>query len=143
MKIISRFFSLCILYCLLPGFIFAETIGVFYDQNLPQIKFAAGDIKTVLEAKGYTVEELELSSLSLGYTNKKVVVTLATNSKVIELFNSMGGITPNGLTEQSYNLFTTTQGATSHWIIGGDENGAMYGGFQLAENISFSSFGGS
>jgi len=34
----------------------AETVGIFSDTTIGQIKFAAGDIKTALESKGFTVE---------------------------------------------------------------------------------------
>jgi len=39
-------------------------------------------------------------------------------------------------------LQTTKKGQTSYWILGGDINGAMYGGLQIAENISQDGFSG-
>ena len=30
----------------------------------------------------------------------------------------------------------------SYWVLGGDDNGAMYGGLQIAENINFNGFTG-
>jgi len=45
--------------------------------------------------------------------------------------------------EQAYALRTTTTPQKSYWVLGGDDNGAMYGGLQIAENINFNGFTGS
>ncbi len=141
-KMNLRICTLCILVFALNATVFAETVGIFYDNSQEQIKFAASDIKVALEAKGYTVEQLALSSLSSGYANKKVVISLSSNTTVTTLFNAQGGVTPSELTAQAYALHTTTQGQISHWVFGGDDNGAMYGGLQVAENITFDGFSG-
>jgi hypothetical protein len=127
---------------LFSGVISAETVGIFSDTTIGQIKFAAGDIKTALEAKALTVEILPLTALTGAYANKKVVLALASNSAVTGLLSTQGGSSlPANQGEQAYALRTTTQGQTSYWILGGDINGAMYGGLQVAENISFDGFG--
>jgi hypothetical protein len=46
------------------------------------------------------------------------------------------------LGEQAYALRTTDTPQTSHWVFGGDVHGAMYGGFDLAEGITFDGFAG-
>jgi len=122
--------------------VFAEEAGVFYDATAEQIKFAAADIQKALEDKGYTVELFPLSSLNNSYANKKVVIALATDTAITRIFLNQGGTAPSGLGEQAYALHTTTQGQTSYWVLGGDINGAMYGGLQIAENISFYGYTG-
>jgi len=119
-----------------------ETIGIFYNLNTPQLEFAAGDIKTALEAKRLTVEIKDLSTLSEKYTQKKVVISLASNTKVTALLTAQGGSAANSPGEQAYALRTTTTPQMSYWVLGGDDNGAMYGGLQIAENILFNGFGG-
>jgi len=121
---------------------FAQTIGVFYDSGIEQFKFAAGDIKTALESKGHTAEMLALSSLNASYVNKKIVIALASDSAVISLLTNQGGIIPVGLGQQAYGLQTTSNTQKSFWVLGGDINGAMYGGLQLAENITFDGLSG-
>jgi hypothetical protein len=123
-----------------PSNIFAETVGIFFDQAVEQIKFAAGDVKAALEKNKFTVEVLPLSSLNPSYPNKKVVIALANNVEIKKLLEAQGGKFPAGLGEQSYELLTTTNGKTSHWVIGGDASGAMYGGLQIAEDIQFDGF---
>jgi hypothetical protein len=124
----------------IPVMAYAETVGLFFDSAVPQVQFAAGDVKTALESKGFTVETFPLSSLQTGYNKKKVVVALASNNEVTKLLTNEGGTIPVGLGEQAFGLRTTKKGQTSYWVIGGDANGAMYGTLDLAENIQFYGF---
>lgn len=143
-KKIKYLFVLCLMAFATQTIIYAQTVGIFYDAKIGQIKFAANDVKTALEAKNLKVEMLPLSSLSSDYTNKKVVLTLATNKKTIAILTAQGGTIPASLGEQAYGLRTTSKkGQTSYWVIGGDENGTMYGGLQIAENISKDGLAGS
>ncbi|MDO8952146.1 MAG: hypothetical protein Q7U86_05935, partial [Draconibacterium sp.] len=138
-----RLLTACFVVLLsIPSGVFAETVGVFFDSNVAQIKFAAGDVKTALEAKNFKVEMLPLTSLNEGYSNKKVVLALATDKSVAQILKSLEGSIPTGLGEQAFALRTTTKGQSSYWVLGGDANGTMYGGLQIAENISFSGFAG-
>jgi len=123
--------------------VFSETVGIFFDSNVEQIKFAAGDVKTALEAKSFTVEMLPLTSLNATYANKKVVIALASDNATIGILTTQGGTIPTGLKEQGYGLRTTSNPQQSYWVVGADVNGAMYGGLQMAENITFSGFTGS
>jgi len=139
---VVRVCTMFIIALAMPAMLFAETIGVFFDSNVEQIKFAAGDVKLALESKGFTVEMLPLTSIASPYANKKVVITLASDSIVTNNLKEQGGTLPTGLGEQAYGLRTTTAPQTSYWVLGGDVNGAMYGGLQIAENIKFYGFSG-
>ncbi len=142
-EMIIRCFIICNLALAMPIMTIAETIGIFYDTNVKQIEFAAEDVKTALESKGLSVEMLDLNKLNADYPNKKVIIAPAANSKVKTILAAAGGTIPTGLGEQAYALRTTTQGQTSFWALGGDNNGAMYGGLQLAENFNINGFTGS
>ena len=138
MKKLSKFIQvLLILPYFLSSTLYAETIGLFFDSNISQIAFAAGDIKKALESKGYQVEVLGLNMLNANYSNKKIVLSLDDDTQVKNLMVTEGGILPTGLKPQGYGLRTTTTQAKSYWIIGVDANGVMYGGLQIAENINF------
>jgi hypothetical protein len=128
---------------MIHGMAIGETVGVFFNPATPQHTFAAGDIKTALEAKNFTVEIKDLSTLAGSYTAKKVVIALASNTQVAALLKAQGGSAENKLGQQAYALRTTTAPQLSYWVIGGDDNGAMYGGLQLAETLFCSGFGGS
>ncbi|MFC1760545.1 hypothetical protein ACFL6U_00515 [Planctomycetota bacterium] len=105
----------------------AETVGLFYDHSIPQFEFAASDIEATLESHGFEVEKKPISKLTKSYGNKKVVLALQANAKVK---------VPAMLGEQAYVLRTTKANQVSHWVIGGDVAGVMYGGLDLAERIS-------
>ncbi len=126
----------------IPALLFAETVGIFTDYSIPQLKFAAGDVKTALESKGFTVEMNSLSKLKSGYSKKKVVIALASNSDIAKVLTNEGESIPTGLGEQAYALRTTNKTNTAYWVLGGDVNGAMYGAFQIAENIDVEGFSG-
>ncbi len=121
----------------LPAIVCAETVGVFFDPAVDQIKFAAGDVKAALEKQKFTVEILPVSSLKAAYANKKVVIALASDTVATAALTSQGGSKVSDLGEQAYSLRTTEKPQKSYWALGGDASGAMYGGLQLAENIQF------
>jgi Putative Ig domain len=131
------------LLCGASGTAWSETVSVFVDKTIPQISFAAGDIKKALEGKGHTVTEKTLADLNAGVTGKKIVVARKSDSAVLTLLAAQGGsVSAGGLGEQAYAMRTTTTPAQSYWVIGGDANGAMYGGLQVAENINFKDLSG-
>ncbi len=142
MKMKIRYFVLILALIISPKQVFSETVGVFFDSSVPQIEFAAGDVKTALEAKSFTVEMLPLNALNAKYANKKVVLSLASNKEIVKLLSIQEGINPAELGVQAYGLRTTKAPQTSYWVLGGDANGTMYGGLQVAENINFNSFTG-
>ncbi|MCX6855735.1 MAG: hypothetical protein NTV80_12620 [Verrucomicrobia bacterium] len=115
----------------------AETVGLYYDPAMPQIVFAAGDIKAALERQKHKVETHELAELVKADSGKKIVLAVATDKAVTAQLSDQGGKPVTDLGPQAYALRTTTQPDMSYWVLGGDPNGAMYGGLQLAENIQF------
>jgi hypothetical protein len=128
---------------LLNGMVSAETIGVFADTTIGQMKFAASEVKAALVLKGFTVEISNLSQLNTAYANKKVVIALAANSAVTGLMvEQKGAAAPTDLKAQGYAMRTTTAPHLSFWVLGGDTNGSMYGGLQIAENIQLYGFSG-
>jgi hypothetical protein len=134
--------STTVLALALPMMVCAETVGVFFDPAVAQIKFAAGDVKAALEKQKFTVEMLPLSALKAAYANKKVVIALASDAAATAVLTSQGGSNISSLGEQAYALRTTKTPQKSYWALGGDANGAMYGGLQIAENITFDGWSG-
>ncbi len=123
-----------------PAVVLAETIGVFFDPNVEQIKFAAGDVKAALEKHKFTVRMLPVNSLKASYADKKIVIALASNAAATAVLALQGGGKAAKPGEQAFALRTTETPQKSYWALGGDANGAMYGGLQLAENIAFNKF---
>ncbi len=136
---------------LFPSYAYsAEMVGIFADPDITStpiagdivgpLRFAAEDVKKSLVSQKYDVEILPISSLTITYPHKKIVLALANNATARKVLEGQGGTTPTALGEQAYELLTTSNGRTSYWVLGGDERGAMYGGLQLAENIHFEGF---
>lgn len=133
----------CILFFLISLFPMigsAQRITIFYDFSKPKIEFAAKDIRTALEARGYSVKVNELSILNEKHVGKQIVLSAESNSQVRNMCLQQGGSVIRSLDEQAYALRTTTKPEMSYWVFGGDDAGAMYGGLQIAENIRFNGF---
>jgi hypothetical protein len=126
----------------LQATIYAQTVGVFFDGKTEQITFAAEDVRAALASKGFTVELQPISSLTASYANRKVVIALASDQAVSTLLAAQKGGVPQGVGSQAYGVRTTTAPQKSYWALGGDANGAMYGGLQIAEHIKFTAFSG-
>ncbi len=124
----------------IPTMVSAQTVGVFFDSKVAQIKFAASDVKIALESKGFKVEMHSLNTLSADYANRKVVIALASNTQITKLLTTQKGTVPTGLGEQAYGIRTTSLPQKTYWVIGGDINGALYGGLEIAENIQFNGY---
>ena len=114
-------------------------MGVFYNPSIPQFEFAASDIKGALENQNIEVELIPIAKLSSNYNKAKIVIALKSNTSAIQLLNQERGnskaIAQSG--EQAYALRISAGKQPSYWAFGGDIAGAMYGGLQIAETISF------
>ena len=119
-----------------------ETVRLYFDPATPQIAFAAGDIKAALEKQKCTVQIDTLSALSKDASGKKIVLAVASDKAAGSLLSAQGGKPVASLGTQAYALRTTLKPELSHWVLGGDANGAMYGGLHVAENISCNGFSG-
>jgi hypothetical protein len=120
----------------------AETVRLFFDPAVPQIAFAAGDLQAALEKHQHTVQSHALAALANAGAGRKIILAVATDpTAAASLLTAQGGKSVGALGEQAYALRTTTAPDLSYWVLGGDANGAMYGGLQLAENIQFHGLG--
>ena len=99
----------------LPTMVCAETVGVFFDPGVEQIKFAAGDVKAALEKHAFTVEMLPLTLLNGSYPNKKVVLALTSDRAVTAELAAQGGAKVADLGKQAYALRTTDRAQKSYW----------------------------
>ena len=100
-----------------------------FDDGIGPIGFAAGDVRTALEANGYSVTLAPLGDPSVATQSVRVILT--TEAAVIP-----GKPATTGLSSQGYAIQRVADGAaTNWWVIGKDAPGAMYGGLELAEAV--------
>ncbi|WP_430936018.1 hypothetical protein [Saccharicrinis sp. 156] len=136
--------NVLLLFLFLANSIFAQDVGIFYNHKIPQFDFAASDIKKALNKHGLAVLLKPITDLSESKLSCNIIIALKSNTEVVELLAEIGGRTSNiiNLGEQAYALRTTTKDCTNYWAIGGDVSGALYGGLQMAENITFNALNG-
>lgn len=115
----------------------AEEVRLYFDATTPQIAFAAADIKAALEKQQHSVRTHPLAEIQQGESGRKIILALATDSSTAAKLAAQGGKAAGDLGPQAYALRTTDKPTSDYWVLGGDANGTMYGGLQLAENIQF------
>ena len=118
-----------------------QAVRLYYDPASPQIAFAAGDIRAALEKHRYAVETDDLADLPGAGSAKKIVLSIAADRRITAGLTADDVNPPASLGEQAYALRTSHRQDLAYWVLGGDANGAMYGGLQLAENIRFQGLG--
>jgi hypothetical protein len=113
----------------------AEVWALFYDRNVPQVRFAASEIRRACVARqiGLTEEPLE----HLGQAGGSVRVVIVSGPEVAgRVAGSLGVKPPAKVSPQSYAIRRATQaGRTTVAVLGADGAGAMYGGLDAAEAI--------
>ncbi|WP_066631670.1 hypothetical protein [Labilibacter marinus] len=137
-------FKIILLFIFWVNHVFAQKVGVFYDEKIPQFEFAASDIKKALNSHGFKVVLKPIDELTKSKLSCNVVMALKSDVNAVGLLAYKGVDTAkfSRLGEQAYALRTTNGNQLNYWAIGGDITGAMYGGLQLAENITFNALVG-
>jgi hypothetical protein len=113
---------------------YAETIRIFTNPDISQYAHAAEKIKIALESNNVTAEIVDIQDLSTEFRNRFIVLTDKDDLATANLYMEEVGDVFEHLDKQAFAIQTMLP-AKSYWIFGGDVNGAMYGGLQLAEYI--------
>ena len=114
----------------------AETITLCYDAACPQISFAAGDVAQALADRGDSTTRMPLSNIESGADGARVVLATLSDAAVINAMRTQGATASAILRPEGFSIRTTSAGGrTTHWVIGKDAAGGMYGGLELAEVI--------
>ena len=89
------------LACLLAGAASGRTpdekIALYFDASVPQVAFAAGDIRAALEARGLSADSQDLAALGEGSPRKKIVLALATDARASARMAAQGAKAPTPL----------------------------------------------
>jgi len=111
------------------------TVVLFCDGQVPQVQFAAGEIRRALTAQGTLLVERSLEQLSQA-ANAPRFVLAAGASESQRIATLLAVAPPKETSPQSYAVRKRTSGAqTTFAVLGADAVGAMYGGLDLAEAI--------
>jgi hypothetical protein len=126
----SRLPTLLIAVVLVVTSAHAETpAALMYDAKAGPIAFGAGDLKTALTSKGFTVTVLPPGDPAQAKQSIRIILT-TDDAKL------PGQPATKGILREGYAIQRVTTGtATNWWVIGRDAAGAMYGGLGLAEAL--------
>ncbi len=132
LKVLVSLFILFI-HCL-PGFSKALRVTLIWDDRLPQLSFAAGEIEEALLAQGYLVHrEYELHGQDESGTEPFVLLATPLDPSGRRVMKKMGRPVPALHSEEGFQIVRS--GEHGFMILGGGEAGAMYGGLEFAEQV--------
>jgi hypothetical protein len=113
-----------------------SSVTILFDASVPTVEFAAGDIRDALTENGFDVAVSDISLLSGADGDIRIVLASGADGSTASVMTEGGAALPGDLVSEGYRLRkTTASGQTTYWVIGADDAGTMYGGFELAEII--------
>ena len=116
-----------------------RTASLAFDAAIPQIQFAAGEIRRALANRGISAAESGLAGLAAGAATVRVV--LASGGEAARVAGELGVAAPRSTAAQAYAIRVKAQGARrTYAVLAGDAEGVMYGGLDLAEAVRLGSF---
>ena len=114
----------------------AASVTVLVDRNSPEAVFASGEIQKALQARGHRVKQAGLSQLGRLTDGIRICLCLRSHADVAGRMRAQGATPDEKLAGEGYSIRTTAGASrTTHWAIGADAAGVMYGGLELAEVI--------
>jgi hypothetical protein len=116
--------------------LWAQTVTLCYDAGSPQIRFAADEVRQALADQGHAASVIPLSGTGSDGSGTRVVLATEGDTPVVAALRGGGQTLSSSLKSEGFIIRTTlVEGRTTHWVIGKDAAGAMYGGLELAEVI--------
>lgn len=117
---------------ILPFVVSAQNIGLFYPRDIPQVEFAASEIRAATEPKGISCATFDSEKFSQS-TQSVCIVLISSNAAAQSFGVPAARFLANA---ESYFISTKISGAhTTYFVVGADAIGAMYGGLDIAEAI--------
>jgi hypothetical protein len=106
-----------------------------YDASIPQVRFAAGEIRAAFASQARGLVEMGGSKAPLATNGTRLI--LASGQEAIQrLRDSFEIALPENREPQSFAIRRVANGSqTNYLVLGADPAGAMYGGLELAEAI--------
>ena len=116
----------------------AKAAVIFRDPACPPAAFAAGEIRSALEAAGLAVTEQPLDALPGRDAAVRVILAAGDAPEVRRHLAAAGGAAAPATEAQGYAIRRTSgPGGPAVWVLGADAAGTMYGGLDVAETVRF------
>ena len=139
--------SICAGLLILCFVVFADLYGasvtLLVNNKSPQAAFATEDIQKALRTRGHSVKLLRLTQLERVTDDVRIVLCLRSNANTTGAMKSQKVRRPDSLKSEGYSIRTSSKdGQATHWVVGADAAGVMYGGLELAEVIRIDDLAG-
>ena len=114
----------------------ASNVTLLFNEKAPQITFAAQELQGALEGRSHTVRHDSLARVGTDGTGIRIVLATRADTAVVGVMRAPSLAASSSLKPEGFSIRTqSTGGQTTHWVIGADAAGGMYGGLELAEVI--------
>ena len=114
----------------------ASNVTLLFNEKAPQNAFAAQELQGALEGRSHTVRHDSLARVGTDGTGIRIVLATRADTAVVGVMRARSLAASSSLKPEGFSIRTqSTGGQTTHWVIGADAAGALYGGLELAEVI--------
>ena len=115
---------------------FASNTSLVYNDASSMISFGAEKIREVLMQENQDINVLNLHELAEAQSPVRVILATFGCPEVQALMKTPGILPLPELSEEAFSIrIEKGSDYTAYWIIGGSDQGAMYGGLSVAEKI--------
>lgn len=123
---------------LAPFALVGQEVGLFFQHDIPQVEFAASEIRAAAQAKNLSCAISNLEEFPKATPGVRIVL-LSSNARA----QSFGLSDSNSSAKaESYFIAKKNGGAhTNYFVVGADAIGTMYGGLDIAEAIKLGMLG--
>ncbi len=109
---------------------------IFSEEKSPQSTFAAHEISKSLKKMGFNPVLTPLVALSQSKTPSiRIILATLANKTAWQEIAQTSNKSAADLKKEGFFISKSGEGPFTYWVIGNDEAGLMYGGFELAELI--------
>ncbi len=105
---------------------------IAFDPSIPQIQFAAGEIRNALSGDSYSVDQLPLNQVGHFREGKRIILGSLNDKTIREIIAHGGILKDEPIAKEGFRL---VKAGNTYWILGGDDAGTMYGGLEFAEQV--------
>lgn len=118
-------------------------VTLFFDEEDPQITFAAQELQAALEARDHMVGHAPLARIAKSQADPCIVLGTKGDESLLDLMRIQGFAASSSLKPEGFSLRkSSTKGKEICWIVCADNAGTMYGGLELAEVVRCSDLNG-
>lgn len=114
----------------------ANAVVIYADTTSAKAQFAVDELEAALSSADYTVTRMGLDAWQAEQNVTKIILFTATEKSLSAAMSKVTKPLTQALIPEGFALQQSSSTGLVTWVKGFDEAGVMYGGFELAEQIS-------